>query len=31
MPVSEMVPNIPDSFLPFTLEVYRFPLLGSVG
>lgn len=31
MPVSEMVPNIPDSFLPFTLEVHRFPLLGSVG
>ena len=31
MPVSEMVPNIPESFLSFTLEVHRFPLLGSVG
>lgn len=31
MPVSEMVPNLPEPFLSFTLEVHRFPLSGSMG
>lgn len=31
MPVSEMVPNIPEPFPVFAPEVHRFPLLGSVA